>query len=79
LLSLTPAELVGYQQTITSRIRILCYFVAGNERVKKPPTWVFTIIYTVFALVVVATWRLYPPLLQGRSESSPRSASHSDA
>ena len=45
----------------------------------EAPTWVFTILYTVFAVLVIATWRLYPPSLPGRSNSLPRSASHGDA
>lgn len=50
----------------------------GSLLFYEAPAWVFTIIYTVFAVVVVAAWWLYPPSLPGRSNSLPRSASHAD-
>ena len=43
MLSLTAAEQQDYTRTIASRIRNLCYFVANNERKKKPPSWVCTL------------------------------------
>jgi hypothetical protein len=51
MLSLTPVEQKDYTRTIASRIRNLCYFVANNERKKKPPSWVSTL-----------PWHTGPPL-----------------
>jgi hypothetical protein len=31
------------------------------------PTWVFTLAYSVFGLIVLATWRRFPPDRGGRS------------
>jgi len=30
------------------------------------PTWVFTVAYTIFAVLVAATWFLVPPIRRGR-------------
>ena len=43
MLSLTAAEQQYYTRTLEPRIRKLCYFVANNERTKKPPSWVCTL------------------------------------
>jgi hypothetical protein len=32
----------------------------------QAPSWVFTAIYTCFAVLVMATWLAYPPVRQGR-------------
>ena len=37
----------------------------------QAPSWVFVLVYTVFALVVVSTWFLVPPTKVPRTTASP--------
>lgn len=34
------------------------------------PAWVFTLIYTVFALLVLATWKFWPPISSRKGRPS---------
>ena len=34
------------------------------------PSWVFTTLYTVFAILVVGIWILYPPGIQNKEQNS---------
>ena len=43
------------------------------------PSWVFALLYSVFGLLVVATWWYFPPTSKRRSRRSPRPRQPSDA
>ncbi|MEO5669085.1 MAG: DUF2784 domain-containing protein [Ramlibacter sp.] len=50
----------GYAGTFIGHwLQVLLYYDA--------PAWVFTAVYTLFALLVVAAWVRYPPAKSGRS------------
>lgn len=51
----------------------------GSLLFYNAPTWVFTTTYTIFAVMVVASWRLYPPSMPGKSNSLPRNDGNGDA